>query len=288
MRVSVTGTLSLTFFMLAVASGQAQVPPLPPAILPAASQAAPPLPPPAPGFVSSYEVVRTLRSAGFDPLAPPLREGTIYVARATDYRGILMRVVLDARTGAIRDANRIEPGPGDYAGPYGGVYGARAYGPYGPGPYDPDPDDEGDAGPYGPGPYGHAVPLPYGLPRDADAPPPPPILPHPAVGASVTPLPRPRPPELASRKATDDAKPAAATATKPSDAKPSDPKPSDPKPSDAKPSATIDLKPDTKPDPKPSLTTAAPAVVPAAQAAMPPATAPAKPAKAPSTLTINN
>ncbi len=279
MRVSVTGTLSLTFFMLAVASGQAQVPPLPPAILPAASQAAPPLPPPAPGFVSSYEVVRTLRSAGFDPLAPPLREGTIYVARATDYRGILMRVVLDARTGAIRDANRIEPGPGDYAGPYGGVYGARAYGPYGPGPYDPDPDDEGDAGPYGPGPYGHAVPLPYGLPRDADAPPPPPILPHPAVGASVTPLPRPRPPELASRKAADDAKPAAATATKPSDAKTTDAKPSD-----AKPSATID----PKPDPKPSLTTVAPAVVPAAQAAMPPATAPAKPAKAPSTLTINN
>ena len=60
--------------------------------------------------------MRTLRSAGFDPLAPPLREGTIYVARATDYRGILMRVVLDARTGAIRDANRIVPGPGNYAG----------------------------------------------------------------------------------------------------------------------------------------------------------------------------
>jgi hypothetical protein len=34
------------------------------------------------------------------------------VARATDFRGILMRVVLDARTGAIRDANRIVPGPG--------------------------------------------------------------------------------------------------------------------------------------------------------------------------------
>ena len=56
--------------------------------------------------------MRTLRSAGFDPLAPPLREGATYVARATDYRGILMRVVLDARTGAIRDANRIIPGPG--------------------------------------------------------------------------------------------------------------------------------------------------------------------------------
>ena len=70
--------------------------------------------------------MRTLRSAGFDPLAPPLREGTIYVARATDYRGILMRVVLDARTGAIRDANRIVPGPGNYAGPYGGAFTASA------------------------------------------------------------------------------------------------------------------------------------------------------------------
>ena len=128
---------------------------------------------PAPGFVSTYEIVRTLRSAGFDPLAPPLREGTIYVARATDYRGILMRVVLDARTGAIRDANRIVPGPGNFGGPYGGVYGERAYGPYGPGPYGPDPDDEDDAGPYGPGPYGGPgiARLPYGLPPDADAPP---------------------------------------------------------------------------------------------------------------------
>ena len=66
------------------------------------------------GFVSSYEITRIARSAGFDPLAPPLREGTIYVLRATDYRGILMRVVIDARTGAIRDANRIVPGPGRY------------------------------------------------------------------------------------------------------------------------------------------------------------------------------
>ncbi len=269
MRVSVIGTLGLTFFILAVASGQAQVPPLP---QPAASRAAPPplLPPPAPGFVSTYEIARTLRSAGFDPLAPPLREGTIYVARATDYRGVLMRVVLDARTGAIRDANRIVPGPGNYGGPYGGVYGERAYGPYDPGPYDPDPDDEDDAGPYGPGLYGGPgmARLPYGLPRDADAPAAP-VVPHPATGASVTPLPRPRPPELASRKAADDAKPSATTAT------------------EAKPSVAADPKPDIKPDPKPTVTTAAPVVSPAAQAAPPP-TAPAKPGKAPSTLTINN
>ena len=48
-----------------------------------------------------------------------MREGTIYVLRATDYRGILMRVVIDAHSGAIRDANRIVPGPGRYGQFYG-------------------------------------------------------------------------------------------------------------------------------------------------------------------------
>ena len=66
-------------------------------------------PRPVTGFVSTYEIMRTVRSAGFDPLVPPLREGTSYVLRATDFRGILMRVVLDARTGAIRDVTRIVP-----------------------------------------------------------------------------------------------------------------------------------------------------------------------------------
>ena len=70
------------------------------------------MPPPAPGFVPPYEIIHTLHSAGFDPLGPPFREGATYVVRANDYRGILMRVVVDARTGAIRDANRILPGPG--------------------------------------------------------------------------------------------------------------------------------------------------------------------------------
>jgi hypothetical protein len=268
--------LALALLVLAVASGQAQVPPLPPQNPPMLAPGPPPPPtlPPAPGFVSTYEIVRTLRSAGFDPLAPPLREGTIYVARATDYRGILMRVVLDARTGAIRDANRIVPGPGNFGGPYGGVYGERAYGPYGPGPYGPDSDDEDDAGPYGPGPYGRPgmARLPYGLPQDADAPPAP-VVPHPVAGAGVTPLPlpRPRPPEIASRKATDDAKRSAAN------------------PTDAKPSLAVDPKPDIKPDPKPPVTTAAPVRPPSpAPQAAPPPTAPANAGKAPSTLTINN
>lgn len=76
------------------------------------------------GFVPPYEILRTVRAAGFQPLAPPLREGTSYVVRAIDFRGVPMRVVVDARSGAIRDANRIVSGPG-------------LYGPYMPGPYAP-------------------------------------------------------------------------------------------------------------------------------------------------------
>ena len=63
-----------------------------------------------------YEVTKIARAAGFSPLAPPMREGTNYVLRATDHRGILMRVVVDARSGAVRAVNRIVP-----AGPYGPV-----------------------------------------------------------------------------------------------------------------------------------------------------------------------
>ena len=49
------------------------------------------------GFVPPFEILRTVRAAGFDPLAPPLREGTSYVVRAIDFRGVAMRVVVDAR-----------------------------------------------------------------------------------------------------------------------------------------------------------------------------------------------
>jgi hypothetical protein len=138
-----------------------------------------------PGFVPPYEIARIARSAGFDPLAPPLREGTTYVLRATDFRGILMRVVIDARTGAIRDVNRIVPGPGRYG---------QFYGP--PSLYDPsdfdapaivrgEPDMEPALGrPTLPRATAHAVP-------------------------ETPPLPRPRPAALVARKDLDRAKPPA-------------------------------------------------------------------------------
>jgi hypothetical protein len=161
-----------------------------PAIAPARAQTAPPPAPllqgtlPVTGFVSSYEIMRTIRAAGFDPLAPPLREGTDYVLRATDFRGILMRVVVDARTAAIRDVTRIVPGPGRY----GQFYAEPAYGAA-------DLDD------------------PMGAPIGAgfEAPPVRPPAVRSAPNPTVTlrpPLPRPRPAALVSRK-LDDAAPAA-------------------------------------------------------------------------------
>ncbi len=128
MRAGVFGTaaLSLCFLLAAAASGHAQSPP-------------PSAPAPLPGFVPPYEITKIVRTAGFDPLAPPRREGTTYVLRATDFRGILMRVVVDARSGAIRAVNRIVPGPGSY-GPAGMM-----------------------AGPYGPPPLYYGGPPPYGM-----------------------------------------------------------------------------------------------------------------------------
>lgn len=154
-------------------------------------------PRPVTGFVSAYEILRTVRSAGFEPLAPPLREGTTYVLRATDYRGILMRVVLDARTGVIRDVTRIVPGE---SGPYGAMLPAYAE-PYAP-PY--------GAPSYGPPPYGPSAgyqtlpaepPQMEGMPTQIIRPAEPPAA-HPATEArGLPPLPRPRPAALIAQDA---------------------------------------------------------------------------------------
>ena len=202
-----SGSLSLAFLLMAAVTGHAQAPAAPPSPLPgqAAQQ-----PRPVTGFVSGYEILRTVRAAGFDPLAPPLREGTTYVLRATDFRGILMRVVLDARTGVIRDVTRIVPA---VPGPYGMM--APPYGP---------PMAE----PYGRSPYGspaeYESPGPdMGLGEDSVGAPPPrppakPSVTKPSVAMpSVTrpvssgrpplpPLPRPRPAAFASQKSKTSAK----------------------------------------------------------------------------------
>ena len=236
---------SLCVSLSAAAPGQAQTPP------PAAT---PQAPPPLPGFMPAFEITRIVRAAGFDPLAPPLREGTTYVLRATDFRGILMRVVVDARSGAIRAVNRIVPGPDPY-GQIGMV--ASPYGvapPYPPpdimGP-DMMPDDEITAAPASPPPPPPPAPLAPPLPAAA-------VRPGAHPLASGPPLPRRRPAELASRKATDDAK---------SDAKP------DAKP-DAKSEARPGLTPAGKPDAKSGTAVSGPAAAPVAPNKSLPAPAP--------------
>jgi hypothetical protein len=193
-----------------------------------------------PGFVPPYEINKIVRAAGYDPLTRPRREGTTYVIRATNYRGILMRIVVDARTGAIRAVNRIVPGPGPYGvlgvpPPYGGAYDtpigplAGPPPPYaGPAPYGPLP---GPPPPYPP-PYPPAY---YDAPRGGgmtpdmlepmeadiyDAPPLPPQspphaaaplahshLPAPGGQPSLPPPPQPLPKSRAPDVATHETKP---------------------------------------------------------------------------------
>ena len=187
--------VALVACLLAAAPGHAQV--SAPAAAAPAPAAAPPAVQPVTGFVSSYEITRIARLAGFDPLAPPLREGTIYVLRATDYRGILMRVVIDARTGAIRDANRIVPGPGRY----GQFYSAPPL-------YDPADLAEPVMVP-------SAAEMEPALLR--------PMAPHGATRSAlpeIPPLPRPRPAALASRKPFADAAPKAQPIAAPTRAAP--------------------------------------------------------------------
>jgi hypothetical protein len=162
-RVSVIGAAALSLLLLAAAASlaQAQSPPAP-----------------LPGFITSHEVTRIARSAGFEPVAPPLREGTTYVLRALDFRGVLMRVVVDAHSGAIRAVNRIVAGPGFYGPPIG------------------------MAAPYG-------YPDGYGLgmaPGDEIVEPPmPPFVGRTAVHPlAAPPLPRPRP-ALASHRSVEEA-----------------------------------------------------------------------------------
>lgn len=230
MRVFGAAAVSLSFLLCAVVAGQAQTPPPTPP-----SQASPSGPLPLPGFMPPYEVVRIVRSAGFDPLAPPLREGTTYVLRATDFRGILMRVVVDAHSGAIRAVNRIVAGPGRY-GQYGMLSPPDAPPPYyAPPPYAPPsygapelsaPDQASDGQDMVPDDQNAALPPP----PESIAPPP---AAHSASGTILPaspPLPRPRPAELAARKAAADTAKSGKTIREPAPAPPAPAKPSPPAP----------------------------------------------------------
>lgn len=191
--VALSAAVATRLCLTCVTDAAAQSPPPPPAASGGSSQ-----PKPVTGFVPTFEIMRTVRSAGFDPMAPPLREGTTYVLRATDYRGILMRVVIDARTGAIRDVTRIVPAASGSLGVVLPPYGPPAYAsPYGERPYGAPAEYEG------------AMPmLPGAEPGGAGPALPPPLLAAPPathaktlMRKSTPPLPRPRPAGLASSQA---------------------------------------------------------------------------------------
>jgi hypothetical protein len=159
-----------------------------------------------------------------------LREGTTYVLRATDFRGILMRVVVDAHSGAIRDVNRIVSGPGPY-GQIGMVspppyYGASSYDPPGYDTPDMTPAEDGGPPPFSRAPAVHTTTRPRVTP----------------------PLPRPRPASLATRDRVSSAKSDAKADAK-SDAK------SVSKP-DAKADAKINMKSDAATTPPPAISIA--------------------------------
>ena len=146
-------------------------------------------PPPLPGFLSPYEASRIVRSAGFDLVSPPLREGPTYVLRAIDFRGALMRVVVDARSGALRAVNRIVANP-DTFGPVGMV-----------------PQPELGPVPYGPAELSNRESAPS---KEIVMPPAPASASADAVSLPLfteqVPLPRPRPAELGARKGADEGK----------------------------------------------------------------------------------
>jgi hypothetical protein len=100
-----------------------------------------------------------------------------------------MRVVVDARSGAIRDANRIVAGPGLY-GPYApGPYAPVFYGRHAVPPYPPDDIEPG----YGRAPYVGASELSTGDRHSSGL----------APGLGLVPLPRPRPASLAATSASE-------------------------------------------------------------------------------------
>lgn len=186
-----SATVSLFCLLLATAPGRAQ------SLLPA-----PEAPTPSPVLVPPYEINKMVRAAGFTPLTPPRSEGPTYVLRATDDRGVLMRVVVDARSGEIRAVNRVVParltgGAGTtqplHGGP--GLYGSLP---------DPPPPYGGPAlgsPPYGPtlGPPPHEAPPDRPMPAVIGGAPT--VRGEPDLSAPPPPLPRPRPSRLTIQKA---------------------------------------------------------------------------------------
>jgi hypothetical protein len=199
--------LCIGFLALGITAAGAQQPLPPPYPAPVYPGAVYPGYPP--GYavgVPPYEVVAIVRSAGFEPLTRPFRNGPAYVLRAVDPAGQEVRVIVDARFGQIA---RVVP----LMGPRYGL----APPPYG------NPPPRIVTVPDGHGPNSRIAALPPGAEGPPtggiNAAPPPPhgsgAAPHhPSAQASPPPLPRPRP-KIATAE-TPAAKPDAAPQAAPS------------------------------------------------------------------------
>ena len=150
------------------------------------------------GLISPDEITKIVRAAGFTPLAPARRQGTTYELRATDYRDVLMRVVVDGRSGAIRAVNRIVPARPE------GVVGLMPPPDMGPTLNKPPPAEPlPSPPPAGPSPHDTAATtggIP-GVPKEAKLGLPPPPLTTLRGPDDAQPLPRPRPADLTTQKA---------------------------------------------------------------------------------------
>jgi hypothetical protein len=186
-----------------------------------------------------YEIMTIVRSAGLAPLTGPVRRGPAYVIIAADRAGGQVRVVVDARYGAIvRITPVLAPLPygAGLAAPYArpprivaippDLYGPQPYGPqpYGPQAYAPQGSSPQALGPQAPGPQTSGPPVSgpqASAPRAGVDGGPTTTRPNPGARTAAapavtsesvrTPLPRPRP-TIASTEVPD-AIPAAKPAT---------------------------------------------------------------------------
>jgi hypothetical protein len=87
--------------------------------------------------VPPHETFAIVRSMGLSPLGQPVRRGGLYVLRAGNRHGEVMRVVIDARAGEVVSINPVSGGPDRYVEPGyrppAGIPGPRS-GPYEQGP----------------------------------------------------------------------------------------------------------------------------------------------------------
>lgn len=167
---------------------------------PAAAQYAPPV------ISAPYEVASALQRLGLRPIASPHQRGPFWIAPAMDRQGTRVRVVIEARSGAIVDVDEIEamplrPRAPIAASPYpsGPRYSLRERGPYddprarnyrGPGRSSDIEDEEPLSGP-------RVIPADPTLRPRGQVPSTPRVAVRPAdPKPRTTPLPRPRPSDL--------------------------------------------------------------------------------------------